>query len=475
MSNLPPGPRNPLKIFEIIQQRRKNVLELTKNLFKEYGDFLYFKVGKSKIAVVNDPEVAQIILQTQAKSFSKGIGYNRFKFLLGNGLLTSEGKQWRRQRLLCAPAFTKAAIEKNFPEIIQMINEVKNDWREQCMKKGAIEVDLAQEMNVLALSLISQVMFGSNQKKEAAQIKQYLTSALSFLDISGKIWLRLLFTNIVIGGKPLLMRWEQKFPSKGTRQFNDAVHGLNKIVQSIIKTREMDHLPHEDLLGRLMSATDEEGKMDHDQLRDEVMTILLAGHETTALALAWTWYTLGQNDEALKKVISEINEVLGPFTDLTFQKLEKLKYTKCVFEESMRLYPPFWRLSRRCLEDVKIGEYTLPRDTDVVISTYTLHRHEKYWVEPEKFQPERMFEEEKKKRHSFSFIPFGAGPRVCIGETFAYTEALAVLASLIQTFKITPLSNAQAEPELSITMKPKNGYKVKIELRHVKDQLNEHG
>lgn len=468
MTNLPPGPRNPLKIIEIIQQRKKNVLVLTKNLFKEYGDFIYFKVGKSKIAVVNDPEIAQIILQTQAKSFSKGIGYNRFKFLLGNGLLTSEGKQWRRQRLLCAPAFTKSAIEKNFPEIIQMINEVKTDWKDRCKENGSIEIDLAQEMNTLALSLISQIMFGSNQKKEAAQIKDYLTSALSFLDISGKIWLRLLFTNIVIGGKPLLMRWEQKFPSKATRQFSEAVQGLNKIVEKIIKEREADTSAHEDLLGRLMSATDEDGKMDHDQLRDEIMTILLAGHETTALALAWTWYMLGRNEEAYQKVFQEVSSLIKDDGVISFHELEKFKYTKCVFEESMRLYPPFWRLSRRSLEDVKIGPYTLPKETDVVISTYTLHRHEKHWHEAEKFNPERMFEEEKKKRHSFSYIPFGAGPRVCIGETFAYTEALSVLALIIKDFKISPLSQLEAEPELSITMKPKNGYKVKIELRDPK-------
>ncbi|MFZ4714634.1 MAG: cytochrome P450 [Bacteriovoracaceae bacterium] len=467
MSKHPPGPRGFLQIYRLIQGRKKDVLGLTRTLFKTYGDFLYFKIGQSKVAVVNDPEIAQLIMQTNAKSFSKGIGYNRFKFLLGDGLLTSEGSQWRRQRLLCAPAFTRASIEKNFPEILELVEEMKNEWKEKIKQNGPIEIDLASEMNTLALSLISQIMFGSNRKKEAEQIKNSLQKAMKFLDISGKVWVRLLLTNITFNGKPLLVHWEKRFPSKTTRNFMQAVQELNQVVESLIEERQKSETTdqsNDDLLGRLMAATDEEGKMNKTQLKDEVMTILLAGHETTALALAWTWSLLGTHPEAKNKIDAELASVISQGETLQFSQLDQLKYTKKVFEESMRLHPPFWRVSRRSLEEVKLGNYTLPKHTDIVISTYTLHRHEKYWENPDSFNPERMNEEEKKKRHAFTYIPFGAGPRVCLGELFAYTEALTALAMISRDFDFTPLKES-IEPELSITMKPKGGYPVRLKLK----------
>lgn len=440
----PPGPR---RIFPLsgLFAYRKGPLPFFQNLAQQYGDISYFRLGPQEAFFINHPDFIKDVLVTNHQSFHKGLALQRAKRLLGEGLLTSEGEFHRRQRRLAQPAFHRARVASYAEVMTDYASQTRVGWRD------GDTVDMSEEMMRLTLGIVGKTLFDADVVSDAQDVGEAMTVVMD------------LFNIITIPFFELL----QKLPLPQLRRFDNAKARLDAIIYRLIEERRRSGEDRGDLLSMLLLAQDTEGdggQMTDEQLRDEVMTIFLAGHETTANALTWTWYLLSQNPGAEAKLHEEIDEVLGGRLP-TFADVTQLKYTEMVLAESMRLYPPAWALGRLALTDCEIGGYVVPRKSLVLMSQFVMHRDPRYFPEPLRFDPQRWTAEARELRPQFSYFPFGGGPRRCIGEGFAWMEGVLLIAALAQQWQMRLLPNHPVVLKPVITLRPKHGMRMTVTRR----------
>jgi cytochrome P450 len=440
----PPGPR---RIFPLsgLFAYRKGPLPFFQNLAQQYGDIAYFRLGPQEAFFINHPDLIKDVLVTNHQSFHKGLALQRAKRLLGEGLLTSEGEFHRRQRRLAQPAFHRARVASYAAVMTDYASQTRAGWRD------GDTVDMSEEMMRLTLGIVGKTLFDADVVSDAQDVGEAMTVVMD------------LFNIITIPFFELL----QKLPLPQLRRFDNAKARLDAIIYRLIEERRRSGEDRGDLLSMLLLAQDTEGdggQMTDEQLRDEVMTIFLAGHETTANALTWTWYLLSQNPGAEARLHEEIDEVLGVRLP-TFADLTQLKYTEMVLAESMRLYPPAWALGRLALTDCEIGGYLVPRKSLVLMSQFVMHRDPRYFPEPLRFDPQRWTAEARELRAQFSYFPFGGGPRRCIGESFAWMEGVLLIAALAQQWQMRLVPNHPVVLKPVITLRPKHGMRMTVTRR----------
>lgn len=437
-SFLPPGPKSNMPGDQLFAFRR-DPLKYLVTLAKEYGDICHFHIGLEPLTFINHPDYIRDVLVTHEWNFLKGRGLQRGKRLLGEGLLTSEGNLHRRQRRLSQPAFHHQRIAAYAEIMTRYASKMRGEW-----KQGET-LDIAQEMHRLTLAIVGKTLFDADVEFEAREIGEALAIAVEMFS-----FLTLPFSEIL-----------EKLPLPQMRRFDRARDRLDATIQRMIAERRASGGDRGDLLSMLLMAQDNEGSggMSDEQLRDEAMTLFLAGHETTANALTWTWYLLSQNPEVEAKLHEELDTVLAGRTP-TMEDVAKLKYTEMVFTESMRLYPPAWALGRKIVTDYKIGDYILPKHTTIIMSQYVMHRDARYYQAPDQFEPERWRPECREKLPKFAYFPFGGGSRLCIGEPFAWMEGVLVIATLAQQWQMRLMPGHPVALLPRITLRPQFGMKM---------------
>jgi cytochrome P450 len=438
---LPPGP--PASRTGSFKNYSRDPLNFLTALSREYGDIVTMRFYNFRVYYVSHPDYIEEVLVNQARKFIKGRILRANKGLFGNGLLTSEGEFWLRQRRLAQPAFHRARIAAYGETMVRFTERLIAGWRDGETR------DIHAEMMRLTLQIVAKTLFDADVDDDAQQVGRALEAIMDF----NSDFRRLILTPAWL---PTLRNFRAAL----------AIRRLNKIIYRIIDQRRATGGDAGDLLSMLLHAQDEDGsRMTDRQLRDEVITLFLAGHETTALALSWTWWLLAQNSQAEAKLHAELDTVLAGRSP-TLEDLPKLRYTDHVITESMRLYPPAWGMARLAIEDAEIGGYRIPKGSGVSLSQWVVHRDPRWFDVPEEFRPERWEGDLLKRLPRFAYFPFGGGPRQCIGNSFALMEAALLLATIAQKFRVRLVPNQQVEPVASITLRPRHGIRVTLEERH---------
>ena len=422
-------------------------LQLLQDFTRRYGDVVYFQIAGAPFAVLNHPDFVRDVLVTRHRAFHKGVGLERARMLLGRGLLTSEDDFHARQRRLLLPAFHRERIAGYADAMVAHTRRRSERWQE-----GRV-VDVSTEMAALTLAIAGTTLFDADVEGEASEIGEAVTSALASFN----------FALLPYGDRL------SKLPIPPAIRFRRARARLDATVYRLIAERRSKGATGRDVLSVMVSARDVEGDnsgMTDEQIRDEVMTLLLAGHETTANALTWTWYLLAQHPDVEARLHSEVDSTLGG-RDPSSADLARLPYVRAVVAESMRLYPPAYLVGRRALEPYAIPGtgYVVPARTVVLLSQYLLHRDSRFWDEPERFLPERWLDEERAERHRYAYFPFGAGSRICIGEHFAWMEAILALTTIAQRWRLQLVPGQAIALQPIITLRAKNGIKMLVERR----------
>ena len=411
---------------------------------KKYGGIYRLTSRFKKLVVVQDPELVKHILQDNNKNYVKSFGYDVLGMLLGKGLLTSEGDFWRKQRRLAQPAFHRERLNA----MVQSMVDCTKDFINILETKRGQEVDVSKEMMHVTLHIVAQSLFGSNVTDIVEAVGKEMDEAqeLAIERISNPFKLPI---------------W---IPIPSNLREKKSIARLDKIMIDIIENRRKSTNTYNDLLQMLMEAKDEDTgeQMSDRQLRDECMTIFLAGHETTALALTWLWYIIDQNPAEIDKLRAEAETVLQG-RDPEMGDVMKLEYTRMAIEETMRLYPPAWVIGRRNLEADTIGGFHIPAPTNILMPVYQMHRDPDIWDNPEEFDPERFQKDKIKEKHRFAYFPFGGGPRLCIGNNFALMEMQVVVAMLVTRFRFTLVPGHPVVLDPLVTLRAKHGMRMKVE------------
>lgn len=451
---LPPGPGGISSVTNPWTAWR-DPIGMFHRVTREHGSVAMLRFGPLKYVVVNDPQSIRHVLLDNAKNYTKSRNYRGIKLILGNGLLTSEGDFWRRQRKLAQPAFHRERMAAFVDAMTSATDKMFERWDAQG-KGGAFETDIHEEMMAVTFHIVGLTLLSCDLLGDAASIGKALGTALYFAnDYAESI------VNI-----PL---W---IPTKKNRSFLNARKILDEMVFRVIAERREARrtgrqLPHTgknagDLLDMLMDAKDEDTgeQMSDEQLRDEVMTMVLAGHETTANALSFSLYLLSKHPDVTRRLATEVRTVLGDRTP-RLEDLPKLALTKRVLEESMRLFPPAWAFERQAVERDEIKGFTIPKGAVVGVCPYVLHRDASFWENPEGFDPDR-FLVDAKERAKYTYLPFGGGARVCIGNAFAMMEAQIILAKIVQKWsaELLPLTKLELDPV--ITLRPRDGLQMRL-------------
>jgi cytochrome P450 len=444
----PPGPSlHPLQ--SVIRELRRDPLGLYLRTQREYGDVVRLRLfGPVYLYLVSHPDGVKHVLLSNYRNYPKGFISDVLKPGLGEGLLTSEGELWFRQRRLMQPAFHRERLVALVPMMTDAIEKLIERWKPWACSGQPFNV--ATEMSRLTLGIVSHALFGLDVSGEASIVGQALD----------------------ITNAHATYRYYHPFaappwvPTRRNRRAVQALRMLDAIVHQIIAKRRGMGEEQGDLLDMLFAARDEETGvgMNDKQIRDEVMTILLAGHDTSANALAWTWYLLAQHPEIEQKLHTEVIDVLGGRMPM-YEDLPKLPYTRMVLDESLRLYPPAWATARQAKTDDEIGGYHIPARAPVTISQYITHRHPAFWDDPETFDPERFSPERSAKRPKFAYFPFSGGPRQCIGNNFALLETQLILAAVVQRYHMQLVPDHPIELEAMINLRPRYGVMVTLHER----------
>jgi len=408
-------------------------------LTRERGHVLRFRFWTRSIYVFTEPEYVEDVMVTKGPAFIKGRGTQRLVRLLGRGLLTSERPQHIRHRRLVQPAFHRRRIDGYATIVVDRTRERVSGWR------AGAEIDVDREMNRLALEIVSQALFGTDLSRELDTVASALGSALST------------FAFAMLPFSELL----DDVPIPPTRKLRAARATLDRIVFRMIAEHRAGGGNPDDLLSMLLSSEDEErvGLTD-EQVRDEAMTILLAGHETTANALAWTFYLLQRHPEIEARLAAHVAEVLGE-RDASIEDLPRLDYARAVFAETMRLYPPAWITGRRAIKSAEIGPYVLRRGDIALVSQYVSHRDPRFFPEPERFLPERWRSGAPPPK--FAYFPFGGGSRLCVGESFAWMEGVLALATIVSRVRLATVDSAEVATLPLVTLRPRSAIRARVE------------
>ena len=442
-SVFPPGPkaRFPLDLYVRFRSDRIGFLEE----MASFGDVSHLSFNNMHLYLLNHPDMIRDLLVNNHRQFTKSRALHLAEWLLGKGLLTSEGDFHLRQRRLVQPAFHRQRMAGYADVMAAYAARTADRWQD-----GA-RVNMAQEMMRLTLAIVGKTLFDADVEDEAPQIGQALTESLHAVN------------RMLLPGGPTM----EKLPLPANRRAEDARQLLNDTIYRIIRERRESGEDRGDLLSMLLQAQDEEGdgsRMTDEQVRDEAMTLFLAGHETTANALIWTWYLLAQNPVEERQLHREVDRVLAGRTP-TIDDLPSLPYTRMVLSEVMRLFPPAYVVGRQPTEDYTVRDWVIPAGSTVFASQYVMHRDPRYWYDAERFDPLRWTADEIAKRPKFSYFPFGAGPRVCIGEGFAWTEGILALATLAQRWQARLVSRQTPDLEPMITLRPKHAIEMTLHRR----------
>ncbi len=447
------GLRVPLKLPPTQQlnwlDRRAPMLRLERLPFLEgqarLGDISTFKMGPTRVFFINHPDLIRDVLVVNANKFVKGRALQRSKRLLGTGLLTSEGEFHLRQRRMMQPAFHKAHIEDYAGSMTVYADEMADSWIDGETR------DIDQEMMRLTLRIVGKTLFDADVVQDADEIGEAMTTIIGMFNL-----LLLPFSEYL-----------EKLPFPHNIRFNRARKTLDQVIYKIIDERRRSCEDRGDLLSMLLVAQDEDDgtTMTDEQVRDEVMTLFLAGHETTANALTWTWYLLSQNPETEAKLYDELDRVLSGRVP-SIEDIRNLKYTESILAESMRLYPPAWAVGRMAVQDHELEGYTIPKGSTLLASQYILHRDPRFWERPADFKPERWDAQSVKEAGQRNiYFPFGGGVRRCIGESFAWIEGILLLATIARRWKLRLDPKQEIGLKPLITLRPKYGMKMSIHSR----------
>jgi cytochrome P450 len=408
-------------------------LELLRHCFARFGDtYRVFAPARGVYNfVINHPDDIKRVMLSNHRNYTKGEGMDRVKILLGNGIMTSEGEFWRRQRRMMQPAFHRRVIDQ-FSRLVDEINEKHADRWAASAARGA-PLNLTDEVSELTLEIVLTSIFGQDLERLETQF----------------------------GANPFEVVAKE---TNRDLKFAFRFRSLGKLVAEVIARRRRESHPHFDLLAMLMDARDRETDqaMTDKEMIDEVLTLIVAGHETTAAALTWTWYLVSQHPAVAAQLESEADTATRP---LGLDAAESLAFTHQVIQEALRLYPPGWLLTRRTLDADELGGFPVAPRTDVFICPYLLHRHPAFWREPEAFRPERFAAADTAERHRFSYIPFAVGPRHCIGEGLAMFEMLVHVQRMSQRFRLTRAGDEPIELEAQVNLRPRSNLMMNIELR----------
>lgn len=441
----PPGPRGHL-IRGNLPEYVPNPLTYLTDVTRQYGDVARLRFFHIPIYIFNNPEHIEDVLVTNNRSFIKPVDF-RFPFfraIFGKGLLTSEGDFWLRQRRLAQPAFHRNRIAEYGQCMVAYTEQMLAAWKESETR------DIHREMMILTLRIAIKALFNVDTKREAVIMYNLSDELIKMFELQERsTWLAHNF-----------------LPTPDNRRFHRLVKNLDEYIYGIIRKRRQSGEDRGDLLSMLLQAQDEDdgSRMTDKQLRDEVMTLFMAGHETTAIALSWTWYLLSQNPDADARLGMELESVLGGRTP-RIEDLPQLRYVNAIVKESLRLYPPAWGFGRQAKEDCEIGGYHVRKGRQVFFFPWIVHRDPRYFDNPEEFRPERWMDESIDQLHKYAYFPFGGGPRLCIGNTFAKMEAVLVLATIAQRYRLRLVEGQVIEPWPVFTLRPRYGIKMVIEKR----------
>jgi cytochrome P450 len=441
---LPPGPRGLPYLGQAFNFAR-DPLGFLSGISRRYGDISYFTLGRNRVFYVARAEYIWEVLVTQRSKFEISTMRLRLEPVLGTGLLTSRGELHARQRRLMQPVFRKSRIEAYADIIVRYAQRTRDHWRED------VEIDATEEMMRLAMAIAAQALFSHDIEDDSEGVSRNLGTMLDF------------FRRLM---SPML-QISLKLPLPSTLQLRRALRDMDRVIHRMVEQRRANPTDDDDLLSLLMKAKDDETNayMTEKQLRDEICTLLLAGHETTANVLGWTLYLLGQHPEVDARAYTEVRSVLGTRPQLEPPDADRLLYTKMVITEGMRLYPPAWFIGRTALDDVQLGSYTIPRGASVLMSQYVTQRDGRYFEDPEAFRPERWAGSLMERLPRGAFFPFSAGDRHCIGEGFAWLEALLALGTLLQRWRLELVPGQDIRPSPSITLRPNTGIRMIVRRR----------
>jgi enediyne biosynthesis protein E7 len=415
---LPPTPTSNLR--ELI----RSPLSFFNHIASEYGDVVCYRPAPDPAILVNHPDYIRHVLVDNNRNYTKATYSNlAFNKVVGEGLLTSEGETWRKQRRMMQPAFHHKRIEAMDEMIVHATQTMLTRW--QRSYEAGQPLNVANEMAALTVTITTRALFGIDLGDEVLEIGEIVNRAASYLEKPSN---------------PLLIK------SAGE---------LAAVVDRIIQQRKYEFKDGGDLLSSMIQTKDEKTgtEMDNEQLRNQIMTLMLAGYETTASALSWTWYLLSQNLWAMEKLKQEVSKKLEGRAP-KYADVENMPYSRMIFSESMRLFPPAWTLGRRAIGEDEIGGYYIAPNAVIAICIYTVHRHPQFWDNPEIFDPERFSPANSTGRHKFAYIPFGAGPRQCIGNYLGLMEASLVIATIAQRFELHLVPGIDVQPQAVFVLRP---------------------
>lgn len=415
---------------------------------RQYGDIVEIRFWPFRSYFLAHPDHIKHILQENHRNYWKGLVVQKVKRIGGEGLVFSDGDLWRRQRQLIQPAFHRERIAALGQMMADATAELLGRWHVHARSERPL--DVAEEMSTLTLDIVSKAMFGTGLGEDKEEFIGTVSAGMAY-------------ANHLINHFLTPPMW---VPTQANRQGRQAIARLDRIVGKIIAERRWEGVERHDLLGMLISARDAEtnAAMDDKQLRDEIVTFLVAGHETTAVALSWTWHLLAQHGDAEERLHAEIADVAGRQPPSPHD-LANLPYARMTLEESMRLYPPVWGTSRESYGEDHIGGVRIPPRTTVSVSPYVTHRHPAFWEDPERFDPERFTPERSAARPEYAYFPFGGGPRGCVGRQFAMMEGQIVLTMIAQQFRLRPVPGHPVEPYPIFTLRPRYGLPMTLHAR----------
>lgn len=444
-SKLPPGPKGRFLLGNA-RELASDWMGFLTSCSRKYGDAVYFRFFNVPICLLSHPDYIEQVLVTKQSNFVKSRDYRVLVRVMGEGLLTAEGEAWRTQRRLVQPAFHHENIVQYGKVMVDCTTQILDGW------KDGESRDIHTDMTHLTLEIVTQSLFGTSILEKAPDVAE----GLRFMMEEFTWHANLSFVLPEFMPLPVGLRLR-----RGIRLLDDVFY-------SIIRERRSKPSTSHDLLSSLLSMRHADGSPVSDrELRDEMMTLLLAGHETTAVALSWTWYLLAQHPEVAAKLYCELREVLGE-REPTVADIPHLRFTDWVVKESMRLYPPAWGIGRKALENCEIGDYRLPAGTTIFLMQWIVHRDARFFPEPERFLPERWGDEAMQNGNlpRFAYFPFGGGPRKCIGASLATMEAVLLLATVARRFRLELSPDARVEILPSLTLRPRYGIQMLVRKRN---------
>ncbi|MBV9712223.1 MAG: cytochrome P450 [Ktedonobacteraceae bacterium] len=441
----PPGPPWHTLVRNVLHLRR-DALGFLIGMHQRYGEVVFIPLPFNSFYVVFHPDGVRHILQEKHRNYNKDVlDYHLLSYILGKGLLTNDGESWLRQRRLIQPAFHRESLAQFVTLMSETTLARLEGWETGGFVESGIPLNLPHELSSLTLSIVSKALFGTDLSMETERIQEAFTSVNHLLE------------------EAFFAPWIMLLPTRQRRLLHIARNTLYSVVEEVIQVRRHRSEKHDDLLALLLETRDKDGEgMTDQQIRDEVVTLMLAGHETTANVLSWTFFLLAQHLHTEEKLQEEYRRVVQGYPE-TMGDLSRLSYHRMVIEEAMRLYPPAWGLSRRALSADEIGGYFLPKGAYVQVFSYVTQRHPAFWEHPDEFDPERFSEDAMTARPRFAYFPFGGGPRLCIGNQFALCEAQLILATILARYRLQLVPGTVIKPAPLITLRPSRHIFVNVE------------